>query len=78
MEEVMNTLGVELWATESILPTPVPDIPALRKQAGCAGVDRQSQGAVGVQLTHEEVKRLSDKEVEKYFKKYNLFWLKDN
>ena len=33
----------------------------------------KSKEAIGVQLTHEQLKRLTDKEVEKYYKRYETF-----
>jgi len=33
----------------------------------------KAKEAIGVQLTHEQVKRLSDKEVEKYTKRYETY-----
>ncbi|KAL9981054.1 hypothetical protein ACROYT_G009711 [Oculina patagonica] len=35
--------------------------------------ESKSKEAIGVQLTHEQVKRLTDKEVEKYFKRYEAY-----
>ena len=42
------------------LTAPGPDIPALREH-------------IGVQLTHEQVKHLSDKDVQKYIKRYKTY-----
>ena len=33
----------------------------------------KSKEAIGLQLTHEQLKRLTDKEVEKYYKRYETF-----
>ena len=70
--ELMN-LNLDLLEAEpssvpagsSIVPdfAPGPDIPALR----------EAKEAIGVQLTHEQVKRLSDKDVEKYIKRYETY-----
>ena len=47
-----------------------PDIPALREQLAVLVSTGKAKEAIGVQLTHEQVKRLSDKDVEKYTKRY--------
>ena len=33
----------------------------------------KAKEAIGVQLTHEQVKRLSDKDVQKYAKRYEIY-----
>ena len=42
------------------------DIPAKREKLAILVSTGKSKEAIGVQLTHEQVKRLSDKDVEKY------------
>ena len=42
-----------------------PDIPALREQLNVLVSTGKAKEAIGVQLTHEQVKRLSDKDVQK-------------
>ena len=42
-----------------------PNIPALREQLAVLVSTGKSKEAIGVQLTHEQLKRLTDKEVEK-------------
>jgi len=57
-----------------IVPTaPEPDIPALREQLAVLVSTGTAKEAIGVHLTHEQVKRLSDKEVEKYTKRYETY-----
>ena len=51
------------------LTVPGPDIPALREQLNVLVSTGKVKEAIGVQLTHEQVKRLSDKDVEKYIKR---------
>ena len=51
----------------SLVPT-APDIPTLREQLAVLVSTAKAEEAIGVQLTHEQVKRLSDKEVETYTK----------
>ena len=50
-----------------------PDIPALREQLAVLVSTGKAKEAIGVQLTYEQVKRLSDKDVEKYYKRYEAF-----
>ena len=64
IDEVMNLLEAEPAAA---LPAPGPDIPALRVSTG------KCKEAIGTDLTHEQVKRLGDKDVMKYSKRYEAF-----
>ena len=50
-----------------------PDIPALREQLAVMVSTGKAKEAIGVQLTQEQVKRLSDKDVEKYRKRYETY-----
>ena len=50
-----------------------PNIPALREQLAVLVSTGKAKEAIGVQLTHEQVKRLSDKDVEKYIKHYETY-----
>ena len=47
-----------------------PDIPALREQLVVLVSAGKAKDVIGEQLTHDQVKRVSDKDVEKYFKRY--------
>ena len=49
------------------------DIPAKREKPAILVSTGKSKEAIGVQLTHEQVKRLSDKEVEKYNKRQEAY-----
>ena len=55
------------------LTAPGPDIPALREQLNVLVSTGKAKEAIGLQLTHEQVKRLSDKDVEKYIKRYETY-----
>ena len=55
------------------LTAPGPDIPALGEQLAVLVSTGKAKEAIGVQLTHEQLKRLTDKEVEKYYKRYETF-----
>ena len=78
--EVMNLLEVEpsSGSAGSIVPdltsltVPGPDIPALREKLAELVSTGKAKEAI-VQLTHEQVKRLSEKDVEKYIKRYETY-----
>jgi len=78
LTEVMNLLEVEPSSGSEggvvpALTAPGPDIPALREQLAVLVSTGKAKEAIGVQLTHEQVKRLSDKDVEKYTKRYDTY-----
>ena len=49
------------------------DIPAKREKLAVLVSTGKAKEAIGVQLTHDQVKRLSDKEVEKYHKRQEAY-----
>ena len=49
------------------------DIPAKREKLAILVSTGKSKEVIGVQLTHEQVKRLSDKDVEKYNKRQEAY-----
>ena len=67
MAEVMNFLEAEPAAA---LPAAGPDIPALREQLAILVSTGKCKEAIGVNLTQEQVRRLDDKDVMKYCKRY--------
>jgi len=71
LADVINLLEKEPAPSSGLagglVPT-APDIPTLRKQLAVFVSTGKAEEAIGVQLTHEQVKRLSDKEVETYTK----------
>ena len=67
MVEVMNLLEAEPAAA---LPAPGPDIPALREQLAILVSTGKCKEAIGVNLTHEQVRRLDDKDVIRHCKRY--------
>ena len=79
LEEAMSLLQTELEAEPSsgaasgVVQMAGPDIPALREQLAVLVSTGKAQEAIGVKLTHEQVKRLSDKDVEKYTKRYKTY-----
>ena len=72
MDEVMNLLEVEPAALAA-LPAPGPDIPALRENLAILVSSGRCKDAIGTNLTHEQVRRLEDKDVMKYSKRYEAY-----
>ena len=76
LNEVMQILEAEP-APDSLglasLVTPGNDIPAKREKLAVLVSTGKAKEVIGVQLTHEQVKRLSDKEVEKYHKRQEAY-----
>ena len=55
------------------LGLPANDIPAKREKLAILVSTGESKEAIGVQLTHEQVKRPSDKDVEKFNKRQEAY-----
>ena len=72
--DIMEFLEVEP-TPESGLASLAPgnDIPAKREKLAVLVSTGKAKEAVGVQLTHDQVKRLSDKDVEKYHKRQEAY-----
>ena len=72
LNEVMQMLEAEPVDTTSSNPlvslTNDDNIPAQREKLAVLVSTGKSKEAIGVQLTHDQVKRLSDKDVQKYSK----------
>ena len=73
--EVMQILEVEPTPDSLGLASLAPgnDIPAKREKLAVLVSTGKAKEVVGVQLTHDQVKRLSDKEVEKYHKRQEAY-----
>lgn len=59
-----------------IVPAPqfaAPNIPALHGQLAMLVSTGRAKEAIRVQLSHEQVKRLTDKDVEKYAERYETY-----
>ena len=67
LADAMKMLEVE--PARPIEP-PSPDIPTLREQLAILVSAGKCKEAIGVNLTHEGVRRLEDKDVMKYHKRY--------
>ena len=80
-DDVMNEVMQMLEATPDTGPptgltslvTPGNDIPAKREKLAILVSTGKAKEVIGVQLTHEQVKRLSDKDVEKYNKRQEAY-----
>ena len=70
LADVMNMLGAEPAAA---LPAPGPDIPALREDLAILVSTVKCKEAIGTNLTHEQVRRLEDKDVMKYSKRHEAY-----
>ena len=71
MAEVMNLLEAE---PSTALPVAAgPDIPALRERLAILVSTGKCKEAIGVNLTQEQVRRLDDKDVMKYCKRYESY-----
>ena len=78
MAEVMNLLEAEPAAAlptalPADLPTAGPDVPAIREQLAILVSTGKCKETIGVNLTHEQVRRLDDKDLMKYYKRYETY-----
>ena len=64
MAEVMNMLEAEPASLPAVAPG--PDIPALHEQLVILVSTGKCKEAVGVNLTHDQVRRLEDKDVMRH------------
>ena len=73
MAEVMNLLEAE--PAPSALPAALPatNIPDLREQLAILVSTGKCKESIGVNLTHEQVRRLDEKEVMKHYKRYETY-----
>ena len=71
MAEVMNLLEAEPASLPAGLPA--ADIPALREQLSILVSTGKCKEAIGVNLTHEQVRRLEDKDVMGHYKRYETY-----
>ena len=71
LDEVMQLLEAE--PVESTTSTNDDNIPSQREKLAVLVSTGKWKEAIGVQLTHDQVKRLSDKDVQKYSKRYEAY-----
>ena len=70
LADVMKMLEVE---PAQPIEAPGPNIPELREQLAILVSTGKCKEAIGTQLTHDQVKRLSDKEVMSAHKRYETY-----
>ena len=71
MDEVMSLLEAEPASSPAVAPG--PDIPAHREQLAILVSTSKCKEAIGVNLTHDQVKRLDDKDVIRHYKRYETY-----
>ena len=71
MDEVMSLLENEPINAPIIAPS--TNIPALREQLAVLVSTGRCKEAIGASLTQDQVKRLGEKEVIKYYKRYETY-----
>ena len=71
MEEFIKLLEAEPTSSPSAVPG--PDIPAHREQLAILVSTGKCKEAIGVNLTHDQVKCLDDKDVIKHYKRYETY-----
>ena len=71
LTDLMNILETESTnAPPAVLPI---DIPALREQLAILVCTGKCKEAIGVSFSQDQVKRLDDKDVLKYYKRYETY-----
>ena len=70
LADVMKMLEVE---PAQPIEAPGPNIPALREQLAILVSTGKCKEAIGTQLSHDQVKQLSDKEVMRAHKRYETY-----
>ena len=77
LEEIAQLLEAQpeesTSATSLVSLTNDDNIPSQREKLAILVLTGKSKEAIGVQLTHEQVKRLPDKDVQKYSKRYEAY-----
>ena len=73
MAEVMNLLEAEPAPAALPAALPAANIPDLREQLAILVSTGKCKEAIGVNLTHEQVRRLDDKDVMKHYKRYETY-----
>ena len=72
-DAVMAEVMIISEAEPASLPAAGPGIPVLREQLAILVSTGKCKEAIGVNLTHEQVKRLEDKEVMRHYKRYETY-----
>ena len=78
LDEITQLLEAQPEESTSAKPlvslTDDDQIPAQREKLAILVSTGKSKEAIGVQLTHDQVKRLSDRDVQKYSKRYEAYF----
>ena len=72
-EDVMDDVMKLLEAEPAPDALPAIDIPALREQLSILVSTGKCKEEIGMNLTHEQVKRLDEKDVMKYYKRHETY-----
>ena len=73
MAEVMKLLEAEPSPPALPAALPTANIPALREDLAILVSTGKCKEVIGVNLTHEQVRRLDDKDVMKHYKRYETY-----
>ena len=73
MAEVMKLLEAEPAPAALPAALPAANIPDLREQLAILVSTGKCKEAIGVNLTHEQVRRLDEKDVMKHYKRYETY-----
>ena len=73
MAEVMSLLEAEPAPAALPAALPAANIPELREQLAILVSTGKCKEAIGVNLTHEQVRRLDDKDLMRYYKRYEAY-----
>ena len=73
LAEVMSLLEVEPAPAALPAALPAANIPDLREQLAILVSTGKCKEAIGVNLTHEQVRRLEDKDVMRHYKRYETY-----
>ena len=73
MAEVMKLLESEPAPAALPAALPAANIPELREQLAILVSTGKCKEEIGVNLTHEQVKRLDEKDVMKYYKRHETY-----
>ena len=73
MAEVMKLLEAEPAPAALPAALPAANIPELREQLAILVSTGKCKEAIGVNLTHEQVRRLDEKDVMKHYKRYETY-----
>ena len=73
LAEVMSLLEVEPAPAALPAALPAANIPDLREQLAILVSTGKCKEAIGVSLTHEQVRRLEDKDVMRHYKRYETY-----